>query len=127
MGVPNPGDSSGCSRVRLERESEPSIGYLRERRDYPVVSVIPVSRSSTLNPKSNRSRNDRWPVCCEACADVRSPRPDPVYGMEVDTRNPPGGGYEHEGTTYYFCGRDCRLEFEQDPKGYLSGEKKMEM
>ncbi|MCC6238095.1 MAG: YHS domain-containing protein [Dehalococcoidia bacterium] len=47
--------------------------------------------------------------------------------MEVDTGNPPGGSYEHEGTTYYFCGRGCRLEFEEDPKGYLSGEKKMEM
>lgn len=52
---------------------------------------------------------------------------DPVCGMEVDTRNPPGGSFEHVGTTYYFCGRGCRLEFEEDPRAYLSGEKKMEM
>jgi len=52
---------------------------------------------------------------------------DPVCGMSVATKNPPGGSYEFEGTTYYFCGRGCRLEFQEDPKGYLSGEKKMEM
>ena len=52
---------------------------------------------------------------------------DPVCGMEVDTANPPGGSHEHEGMTYYFCGRGCRLEFQEDPAGYLSGEKKMEM
>ncbi len=52
---------------------------------------------------------------------------DPVCGMNVDTRNPPGGSFEYKGTTYYFCGRGCRLEFEEDPEGYLSGEKKIEM
>jgi Cu+-exporting ATPase len=52
---------------------------------------------------------------------------DPVCGMNVDTRNPPGGSFEYKGTTYYFCGRGCRLEFEEDPEGYLSGKKKMEM
>ncbi|HJM90235.1 MAG TPA: YHS domain-containing protein [Dehalococcoidia bacterium] len=52
---------------------------------------------------------------------------DPVCGMTVDTKNPNGGTHDHEGTTYYFCGTGCRLEFAEDPKGYLSGEKKMEM
>ena len=52
---------------------------------------------------------------------------DPVCGMLVDVKNPGGGTYEHKGTTYYFCGKGCRLEFEEDPNGYLSGEKKIEM
>ncbi len=52
---------------------------------------------------------------------------DPVCGMKVNTRNPPGGSIEHLSATYYFCGRGCRLEFEEDPAGYLSGEKRMEM
>lgn len=52
---------------------------------------------------------------------------DPVCGMMVDTKNPPGGDHTHEGTRYYFCGKGCRLEFEEDAAGYLSGEKKMEM
>jgi len=52
---------------------------------------------------------------------------DPVCGMEVDMNNPNGGTADHEGTTYYFCGKGCRLEFEEDAVGYLSGEKKMEM
>ncbi len=52
---------------------------------------------------------------------------DPVCGMDVDTKSPGGGSHEHEGTTYYFCGTGCRLEFQEDAQGYLSGEKKMEM
>ena len=52
---------------------------------------------------------------------------DPVCGMDVDMGNPSGGTHDHEGTTYYFCGGGCRVEFEEDAAGYLSGEKKMEM
>jgi Cu+-exporting ATPase len=52
---------------------------------------------------------------------------DPVCGMDVDKKNPPGGTFDHEGETYYFCGRGCRLNFEEDPAGYLSGEKHEEM
>ena len=52
---------------------------------------------------------------------------DPVCGMEVDMRRPPGGSARHAGVDYYFCGTGCRLEFEEDAEGYLSGEKKMEM
>lgn len=52
---------------------------------------------------------------------------DPVCGMDVDRRHPPGGSARHDGVTYYFCGTGCRLEFGEDPEGYLSGEKKMEM
>jgi Cu+-exporting ATPase len=52
---------------------------------------------------------------------------DPVCGMEVDTRNPTGGTHEYQGKTYYFCGPGCRMEFQEDPEGYLSGRKKMEM
>ena len=52
---------------------------------------------------------------------------DPVCGMTVDISNPPGGTFRYEGTTYYFCSRGCRMDFEEDPVGYLSGEKKGEM
>lgn len=52
---------------------------------------------------------------------------DPVCGMVVNTRNPSGGSSEHGGVTYFFCGTGCRLEFEEDAEGYLSGRKKMEM
>ena len=44
---------------------------------------------------------------------------DPVCGMEVETE----GAlltYEHEGTTYYFCGKGCLLEFKDDPERYLA-------
>ncbi len=52
---------------------------------------------------------------------------DPVCGMTVSTKSPGGGSYAFEGKTYYFCGTGCRLEFQEDPQGYLSGEKRIEM
>jgi YHS domain-containing protein len=30
-----------------------------------------------------------------------------------------GLAVEHEGRTYYFCGRGCRLEFLDDPKRFF--------
>ena len=40
---------------------------------------------------------------------------DPVCGMEVDTATS-DLSFEFEGTTYWFCGRGCLLEFKDDPK-----------
>jgi YHS domain-containing protein len=47
--------------------------------------------------------------------------------MSVDTGNPVGGASTHAGQVYYFCGPGCRVAFEKDPEGYLSGEKSIEM
>jgi YHS domain-containing protein len=43
---------------------------------------------------------------------------DPVCGMEVETEGAQLT-VEHEGTTYYFCGRGCLLDFTEDPDTYL--------
>jgi YHS domain-containing protein len=39
---------------------------------------------------------------------------DPVCGMQVLIEGAQHVAV-HEGVTYYFCGRGCRLEFEDDP------------
>ncbi len=52
---------------------------------------------------------------------------DPVCGMGVDTKNPPGGSWEHDHVKYYFCGPGCNRAFQKEPEAYLSGEKRMEM
>jgi len=46
---------------------------------------------------------------------------DPVCGMTVNREVASAAGLtvEHEGATYYFCGRGCRLEFLDDPKRFL--------
>jgi YHS domain-containing protein len=46
---------------------------------------------------------------------------DPVCGMSVDVEAATGKGlhFTHVGTDYYFCGRGCRLDFEEDPGRYL--------
>jgi nicotinamidase/pyrazinamidase len=47
---------------------------------------------------------------------------DPVCGMTVQLDQARGAGLTlvHEGVEYGFCGRGCRLEFEDDPARFLS-------
>ena len=46
---------------------------------------------------------------------------DPVCGMEVDgaAARERGLTHEHEGSTYYFCGKGCMLDFRDGPAQYL--------
>jgi YHS domain-containing protein len=44
---------------------------------------------------------------------------DPVCGMEVAIDGAQHV-FEYEGTTYYFCAKGCRLDFEEDPKRILA-------
>lgn len=46
---------------------------------------------------------------------------DPVCGMTVNPEVARAAGLtaEHDGATYYFCGRGCRLEFVDDPKRFF--------
>jgi P-type Cu+ transporter len=46
---------------------------------------------------------------------------DPVCGMEVDTATS-RHSLDHDGATYWFCGRGCLLDFSDDPAGFLSTE-----
>lgn len=46
---------------------------------------------------------------------------DPVCGMQVDDATA-FLFLEHEGTTYWFCGKGCLLDFKDDPEKYLSPE-----
>lgn len=52
---------------------------------------------------------------------------DPVCDMHVDSVKPPGGTYEYQGSTYYFCGPGCNRAFQREPDAYLSGDKKIQM
>ena len=47
---------------------------------------------------------------------------DPVCGMDVNPEVASAQGLtaEHAGTTYYFCGRGCLLDFTDDPERILS-------
>ena len=51
---------------------------------------------------------------------------DPVCGMEVET-DLTDLKLEHEGKTYWFCGKGCLLEFRDDPARYLDPEYKPSM
>jgi AcrR family transcriptional regulator/YHS domain-containing protein len=47
---------------------------------------------------------------------------DPVCGMQVDRAQAQSKGLtaEHEGQSYYFCGKGCMLDFNEDPDRYLT-------
>jgi YHS domain-containing protein len=46
---------------------------------------------------------------------------DPVCGMDVNPEVAAAQGLssEHEGETYYFCGRGCKLDFDENPQTYF--------
>jgi len=46
---------------------------------------------------------------------------DPVCGMSVEPEQAAMRGLrsEHEGVEYFFCGKGCKLEFDDDPQRYL--------
>ena len=46
---------------------------------------------------------------------------DPVCGMTVDIEGARSRDLvaEHDGTTYFFCGRGCKLDFEENPGPFL--------
>jgi P-type Cu+ transporter len=46
---------------------------------------------------------------------------DPVCGMDVNPEVAAAEGLssEHEGETYYFCGRGCKLDFDENPQTYF--------
>ncbi len=43
---------------------------------------------------------------------------DPVCGMNVETSQAAGQS-THAGSEFYFCSRECREIFDQDPHRYL--------
>jgi Cu+-exporting ATPase len=46
---------------------------------------------------------------------------DPVCGMAVSPESA-ASSHEHEGTTYYFCGKGCLASFREDPGSFLQPE-----
>ena len=46
---------------------------------------------------------------------------DPVCGMDVnpEVATAQGLSSQHEEQTYYFCGRGCKLDFDEDPARYF--------
>jgi len=52
---------------------------------------------------------------------MAGPATDPVCGMSVDPARARTDGLvtEHDGTSYYFCGKGCMLEFRDDPRRFL--------
>ncbi len=45
---------------------------------------------------------------------------DPVCGMDVDEKRPPGGKSTYKGKTYFFCAPGCKHSFDKDPEKYLA-------
>jgi YHS domain-containing protein len=70
-------------------------------------------KSATEPVEPGRSKTTALSVEGEPMAYAK----DPVCGMEVDRDT--DLKTEHDGETYYFCSRGCKLDFEEDPEKYL--------
>ena len=44
---------------------------------------------------------------------------DPVCGMDVK-ESKAAGTSTYDGSTYYFCSKSCKTEFDRDPTKYLA-------
>ena len=44
---------------------------------------------------------------------------DPVCGMMVDDQTAPARS-TYQGNTYYFCGEDCKKQFDANPSRYTA-------
>lgn len=57
-----------------------------------------------------------------AMAMQSSPTHDPKCGMKIDPAkaSTSGNTLDYRGTTYYFCSKQCKSEFEKDPDRYLT-------
>lgn len=42
---------------------------------------------------------------------------DPVCGMMVDEKSAAGTS-DYKGKRYYFCSKDCKTEFDENPEDY---------
>lgn len=53
--------------------------------------------------------------------EMRPMAKDPVCGMDVnpDTAQAARLSSEYNGETYYFCGRGCKLDFDEEPAKYF--------
>ena len=51
---------------------------------------------------------------------------DPVCGMSVDTTTSQLS-LDHDGTTYWFCGKGCLLDVQDDPEAFLGSGAKRSM
>lgn len=53
--------------------------------------------------------------------DLTGPAADPVCGMTVDPEAARGRGLHsaYQGQDYFFCGKGCKLEFDDDPEHFL--------
>jgi YHS domain-containing protein len=49
---------------------------------------------------------------------------DPVCGMDVNPEVAAAQGLvsDYEGRTYYFCGRGCKLDFDEEPARFFEAD-----
>jgi YHS domain-containing protein len=54
---------------------------------------------------------------------------DPVCGMTVEVEDAVRAGLsaQHDGVTYYFCGKGCKLDFVEDPRKVLAPDHRPSM
>ena len=88
-----------------------------------ISVIINSSRINSLSETGNEGGRMKIPFLSKK----EDTSIDPVCDMEVKTKNPPGGTFNHKEVRYYFCGPGCNHAFQKEPESFLSGDKKIKM
>jgi P-type Cu+ transporter len=86
-----------------------------------ALSSVSVVTNSLRLRRFSTNLSSKGPMQPMQTLDMTPTQRDPVCGMAVNPEVARAAGLtaEHEGQSYYFCGRGCRLEFLDDPTRFF--------
>jgi putative intracellular protease/amidase/YHS domain-containing protein len=103
--------------VQLNMEYDPDPPY-----DTGSLSKASPELAARAHGYMSAGYGPTWADRAAGRSDALAERPtDPVCGMRPDPEEARADGLlsHHEGTDFFFCGRGCKLEFDDDPARFL--------
>lgn len=98
---------------RVSGSMVPRAGFRLESQAFAAPWGEQIEAAWLIGPSTHEDHAD--------AASAPAQMIDPVCGMTVDPVAARANGLHaaHEGTDYFFCGRGCKLDFQEDPTPYL--------
>ena len=93
----------------------PRTGFEAQRQTFAAPWGEPLEAAWLVGP-STHDREHGHEHGAPAAGSI-----DPVCGMTVQPETARANGLhsEYKGTDYFFCGKGCKLDFDEDPERYL--------
>jgi YHS domain-containing protein len=97
-------------------------GFQREQITFSAPWGDPIEAAWSVGPSVHGVTDEHEVNADDAGGDTTSPVIDPVCGMTVEPAAARAGGLHvtFNDVDYFFCGKGCRLDFDEDPERYLA-------